>query len=172
MLAVASSAIYQMGVGRPACRFKMNVDMCENIGSVEDAMMFKGMGSGGMMESRRRRRRLLSEAPVWQMNHSMGGPEDQDCQEGTPIEECADTWVEYAIDVYGHGVVESIGDFVRPGRGQDLHDFMDFESPHDYVVTASEAISECIEGMDIQGSGNWDRKDAQNALVDAFLRAY
>ena len=120
---------------------------------------------------RLKRRGLLSEGPVWQFNPEMG-EDGQDCPEGTPIEKCADTWVQYAIDVYGHGVVESIGDFVRPGRGQDLHDFMDFESPHDYVVTASEAISECLEGMDIQGSGNWDRMDAQNALVDAFLRAY
>lgn len=50
------SAIYAMGENpdgtmRPACRFKMNADMCENIGTLEDAM------AGGMMESRRRRTR-------------------------------------------------------------------------------------------------------------------
>ena len=122
--------------------------------------------------SRLKRRGLLKESPQWQMNHDMGGPEDQDCPEGTSIEECADTWVQYSIDVYGPGVIESIGDFVRPGRGQDLHDYIDFESQHDYVVTASEAISECLEGMDIQGSGNWNRMDAANALADAFLRKY
>lgn len=49
------SAIYSMGESpdgsmRPSCRFKMNADMCENLGSIDDAM------AGGMMESRRRRR--------------------------------------------------------------------------------------------------------------------
>ena len=122
--------------------------------------------------SRLKRRGLITESAVWQMNHDMGGPEDQDCPEGTSIEQCADTWVQHSIDAYGPGVIESIGDFVRPGRGQDLHDYIDFESPHDYVVTASEAISDCIEGMDIRGSGNWDRMDAMNALADAFLRKY
>lgn len=49
------SAIYAMGENpdgtmRPACRFKMDVSMCENLGTLEEAM------AGGMMESRRRRR--------------------------------------------------------------------------------------------------------------------
>lgn len=39
------------GTMRPVCRFKMNVDMCENLGTLEDAM------AGGMMESRRRKTR-------------------------------------------------------------------------------------------------------------------
>lgn len=51
------SAIYAGGVRtdgtvRPACRFKMNADMCQNIGSIEDAMAF----IAPMGESRRRRR--------------------------------------------------------------------------------------------------------------------
>ena len=50
------SAIYsygqrQDGSMRPACRWKMNADMCENIGSLDEAM------AGGMMETRRRRTR-------------------------------------------------------------------------------------------------------------------
>ena len=50
------SAIYAMdenpdGSMRPACRFKMDAGMCENLGTLEDAM------AGGMMESRRRKTR-------------------------------------------------------------------------------------------------------------------
>lgn len=48
------SAVYAMGQNpdgtmRPGCRFKMMADMCENLGTIDEAM------AGGMMESRRRR---------------------------------------------------------------------------------------------------------------------
>ena len=51
------SAIYAMGEYpdgsiRPACRFKMDASMCENLGTLDEAM------AGGMMESRRRRRTI------------------------------------------------------------------------------------------------------------------
>ena len=118
--------------------------------------------------SRLKRRGLIKESAVWQMNPNM--PADaQDCEEGTPIEACAATWVEYAIQSYGEDILEDIGDFVRPstrGGGQDIISMSRDESDAGY------ALSECLEGMDINGSGNWNENDAAAALADAFLSQY
>ena len=115
--------------------------------------------------SRLKRRGLIKETAVWQMNHDVGGPEDQDCPEGTSIEQCAETWVEYVVDSFGVNALSDICDFVRPakrGGGQDVIDMGRDESEAGY------ACSECLEGMDINGSGNWDRQAAADALADAF----
>jgi len=125
--------------------------------------------------SRLKRRGLIKESAVWQMNPNMGGPEDQDCPEGTSIEECAQGWVDEAIAIHGEGIIESIGDFVRPGNGADIIEFArDTNSQHDYVRAAAEALSECLEGMSIEdnASGNWPLKAAAAALADAFLSRY
>jgi len=118
--------------------------------------------------SRLKRRGLIRESAVWQFNPEMG-EDGQDCEEGTPIEACAATWVQYAIDSFGEGVIEEIGDFVRPssrGGGKDIIDMSRDESDAGY------ALGECLEGMDINGSGNWERNAAADALADAFLKRY
>ena len=112
--------------------------------------------------SRLKRRGLIKESAVWQRNPHMG---EQDCEEGTSIEECAATWVEYTIQSYGMQAISDIQDFVRPssrGGGQDIISMSQDESDAGY------SCQECLEGMDIDGSGNWDYMDAANALADAF----
>lgn len=118
--------------------------------------------------SRLKRRGLIKESAVWQYNREMG-EDGQDCEEGTSIEECAATWVQSTIDSYGEDVIYEIGDFVRPssrGGGIDIVEMSRDDSD------AGDALSECLEGMDIRGSGNWDKNLAANALADAFLDIY
>ena len=117
--------------------------------------------------SRLKRRGLIKESAVWQFNPEMGEG-GQDCEEGTSIEQCAATWVEYTVDSYGAQALSDICDFVRPssrGGGRDVIDMSGDESDAGY------ACSECLEGMDINGSGNWDRQAAADALADAFCSA-
>ena len=114
--------------------------------------------------SRLKRRGLIKENAVWQFNPAMG-EDGQDCEEGTSIEQCALTWVEYTVDSFGVEALSDICDFVRPskrGGGQDVIDMGGDESEAGY------ACAECLEGMDINGSGNWDRQAAADALADAF----
>jgi len=112
--------------------------------------------------SRLKRRGLIKESS-WQMNPNV---EVQDCEEGTPIEQCAETWGQYARDAYGDGVIQDIQDFVRPssrGGGQDVMDMAGDDTEAGY------ACSECLEGMDINGSGNWPKVEAAAALADVFV---
>ena len=113
--------------------------------------------------SRLKRRGLIKES-AWQYNEAMG-PDGQDCEEGTSIEQCAATWVEAMMSDYGPEILEDICDFVRPssrGGGQDVIDMSMDETDAGYC------LMDCLEGMDIEGSGNWPHDAAAAALADAF----
>lgn len=112
--------------------------------------------------SRLKRRGLIKESS-WQMNPNV---EEQDCAEGTPIEECAATWGEYAMQVYGIDAIVDIQDFVRPSSRGGAQDVMDMSEDD---TDAGYALSECLEGMDINGSGNWPIEEAAAALADVFV---
>ncbi len=114
--------------------------------------------------SRLKRRRLIKESS-WQLNPEMGGPENQDCQEGTSIEECAQTWVQYAMATFGIDAISDIQDYVRPSTRDGGKDIIEMSRDE---TEAGYACSECLEGMDINGSGNWPYEEAANALADAF----
>ena len=121
-------------------------------------------GRRSMAEARRRARRGLIKESSWQFNPAMG-EDGQDCEEGTPIEQCAQTWGQYARDSFGDGAIMDIQDFVRPssrGGGKDVIDMSGDDSEAGY------ACAECLEGMDINGSGNWPREEAAAALADVF----
>ena len=114
--------------------------------------------------SRLKRRGLIKESS-WQFNPAMG-EDGQDCEEGTTIEQCAQTWGQYARDSYGDGAIQDIQDYVRPskrGGGADVIDMAGDDTDAGY------ACSECLEGMDINGSGNWPREEAAAALADVFV---
>ena len=115
--------------------------------------------------SKLKRRGLIKES-AWQMNPNMGGPEDQDCQEGTSIEDCAKGWAEAMMSDYGVDAIADIQDFVRPssrGGAQDVISMCQDESDAGY------ACMDSLEGMDIEGSGNWPHDAAAAALADAFI---
>ena len=113
--------------------------------------------------SRLKRRGLISESAVWQHNPNM---EEQDCPEGTPIETCADTWAQYICDAYGYDVLFDVKHRTPQRDGPSgLEAVSNAEDDGGY------AVSECLEGMDIEGSGNWNYDDALVALFDAIKRA-
>lgn len=114
--------------------------------------------------SRLKRRGLLKESAMWQFNPNMG-EDGQDCQEGTSIEECAQTWVQYVLESFGVDAIAEIQDFVRPSSRGGAEDIIHISRGDD---DAAYGCSECLEGMDIEGSGNWDKMDAAAALADAF----
>jgi len=113
--------------------------------------------------SRLKRQGLIKES-TWQFNPNMG-EDGQDCQEGTSIEECAQTWVQYVVDSYGIDAIAEIQDFVRPSSRGGAEDIIQISRDSD---DAADGCSECLEGMDIEGSGNWNKMDAAAALADAF----
>ena len=112
--------------------------------------------------SRLKRRGLIKESS-WQMNPNV---EEQDCPEGTPIEDCAATWGQYARDVYGDSAIQDIQDYVRPSSRGGGNDVMDMAGDD---TEAGYACSECLEGMSIDGSGNWPEAEAAAALADVFV---
>ena len=114
--------------------------------------------------TRLKRRGLIKES-TWQYNEAMG-PGGQDCEEGTTIEQCAQTWAQATMSDYGMETIANIQDFVRPssrGGAQDVIDMSGDETDEGY------ALMDCLEGMDIEGSGNWPYNDAAAALADAFV---
>ena len=114
--------------------------------------------------SRLKRRGLIKEAAKWMYNEEMG-PDGQDCPEGTSIEDCAKGWVEASISDYGPEILEDICDFVRPssrGGGKDIMSMSNDDTDAGY------ALMDCLEGMSIDGSGNWNEADAAAALADVF----
>ena len=108
----------------------------------------------------RRNRRVLREQ--WMHNDGMGGPEDQEFPEGTPIEQAAKETVEYIASDYGAEVVQVISDNCMAGMSLDLMS----EDEDDVGYAASEAL----EAMDYQGSGNYEIGAAAFALETAFAR--
>lgn len=118
---------------------------------------------GLVKESRRTRRfgrrgRLLRESH-WQMNPAMGGPEDQPFPEGTSIDQAAQETVDYILSDYGPEVVTAIAQSCRIGRGLQS---ADGDEDMEY------AISDALESMDVDGSGNYEYSAAEQALVAAF----
>ena len=109
--------------------------------------------------SRLKRRGLIREAAVWQFNPEMG-EDGQDCEEGTSIKDCAATWVEYIADSYGDEMVRTLARDLVDGESVEWASNQDQEEGY--------AIGECLEGMDIRGSGNWDRREAAKALAIAL----
>ena len=114
--------------------------------------------------SRLKRRGLLSETAVWQFNPAMG-EDGQDCPEGTSIEECADGWAQYIADID----YDTLFDIKHRAPMKDGPESLE------YIMRtgddAAMALEECMEGMDINGSGNWNYDDALNALFYAIKRA-
>lgn len=109
--------------------------------------------------SRLKRRGLLREAAEWQHNPNM---EPQDCPEGTTIEECADGWAQYIADMDYNVFYHIKSDWTYPGGiGYMLTEAGEEEGA---------LLSECLEGMDIEGSGNWNYDDAVVALFHAIKR--
>ena len=108
---------------------------------------------------RRYGRRVLREQ--WMMNDAMGGPEDQEFPEGTPIEQAAEETVEFILSDYGDEVVSAIAQSCRIGRGLQG---ADGDEDIEY------AISDALESMDVEGSGNYEYGAAQQALIAAFSK--
>ena len=117
---------------------------------------------GLIKESRRSRRfgrRVLREQ--WMMNSAMGGPEDQEFPEGTPIDQAAEDTVDFIESDYGADVVMAIAQSCRIGRGLQS---ADGDEDMEY------AISDALESMDVEGSGNYEYGAAQQALIAAFSK--
>ena len=112
--------------------------------------------------SRLQRRGLLSETAVWQHNPNM---EVQDCPEGTSIEECADTWAQYIADM-DYDALYEIKHRAPMKDGYDTLEYIMRTGDH-----CAQLLEECMEGMDIEGSGNWNYDDALKALFFAIKRA-
>lgn len=114
--------------------------------------------------SRLHRRGLLSESAVWQYNEAMG-PDGQDCPEGTTIEECADGWAQYIADM-DYDALYEIKHRAPMKDGWDTLKYIIRTGDH-----CAQLLEECMEGMDIEGSGNWNYDDAMEALFFAIKRA-
>lgn len=115
---------------------------------------------------RNRRTRLLRESQ-WQMNHSMGGPEDQYYPEGTSIEDAAKQAVEDIRSDYGEGVLANLSDLIFRGEHMDEALYQFGEEEGDELF----ALQDALEGGDIGGSGNYEYGAWKNALGDAIGRA-
>ena len=116
---------------------------------------------GLIKENRRTRRygrRVLREQ--WMMNDGMGGPEDQEFPEGTPIEQAAQETLEYIISDYGEEVAGDIAGLARVG--------ISFLAIGEGDEEENYAAAEALESMDYQGSGNYEINAAGKALQKAF----
>jgi len=126
----------------------------------------RGLIKEGRNTRRNRRGRLLRESQ-WQMNHDMGGPEDQYYPEGTSIEDAAKQAVEDIRADYGEGVLANLSDFIFRGEHMDQALAQFGEDEGDELF----ALQDALEGGDIGGSGNYEYGAWKNALGNAIGRA-
>ena len=110
--------------------------------------------------SRLKRRGLIKESKGYMVNDAMGGPENQSFPAGTSVQQAADQMVSDMQSDYP-GVLEELQSMSLSVDDLDM-------MAMDGMTDLGEAVSEAIEFMDIDGSGNFEYRSCLTALHQAI----